>query len=128
MSILSPRYFGQPIFFRSASGSSLASRATGGSDMPFGTSQISTRRFLASLASNSAPLRSLGGVVDMEQEAGSDSVSCVAPTQTPWMRERSSDVQVPLPPLRTAAVCSTRSRSRPLPLLDLVLGTSPESM
>ena len=40
-------YFGQPIFFRSASGSSLASRAAAGRAMPLGTSQISTRRFLA---------------------------------------------------------------------------------
>ena len=40
--------------------------------MPLGTSQISTRRFLASLTSTSAPLRSLGAAVDTAQEVGSD--------------------------------------------------------
>src|SRR5271156_3099608 len=110
LSILSPYfYFGQPIFFSSASGSSLASRAAGGNGIPFGTSQISTRRFLASPASTAAPLRSLGAVVEMLQEVGRASVSCVAPTQTPLIRETSSDVQVPPPPLNIAATLSTRS-------------------
>src|SRR5437868_10132937 len=57
-------YFGQPILFRSASGRSLASRAAAGKLRPLGTSQISTRRFLASLASWIVePLRSFGAVV-----------------------------------------------------------------
>jgi hypothetical protein len=80
-------YFGQPILVKSASGNSLASRAAAGNVMPLGTSQISTRRFLASLASIVAPLRSLGAVVDTLHEAGNDSVSCVAPTVAPLMRE-----------------------------------------
>src|SRR2546421_6828668 len=50
-------YFGQPTFFRSASDRSAAFLAAGGRANPLGTSQISTRRFLASFASTSLPLR-----------------------------------------------------------------------
>src|SRR5258708_5686834 len=120
-------YFGQPTFFRSASGRSAAFLAAGGRASPLGTSQISTRRFLASLASTSLPLRSLGASVDTVQEVGRNSVSCTVPTHTPLMREWSSAVQVPLPPLRTPAVLSTRSLSsdRPLPLGPSLASTWP---
>src|SRR5579871_3547235 len=122
--ILPLDYFGQPIRVSSASGRSLASRAASGSGMPFGTSQISTRRFLASPASTAAPLRSLGAVVDTVHDVASDSVCCVEPTQTPLMRERSSELQVPEPPLRTPAVWRTRLRSRLRLRVDRPLGSS----
>ena len=103
--VCAPLYLGQPILFISASGRSRASRAAAGNDMPLGTNQISTRRFLAALASSmAAPRRSFGAVVEIVHDVGKDSDSCVAPTQLPLMREASSDVQVPVPPLRTAAV------------------------
>src|SRR5580704_2226326 len=97
--------------------------------MPLGTSQISTRRFLeASVLSMAAPLRSLGAVVDTAQEVGKDGVSCVAPIHLPLMRDGSSELQVPPPPLSTAAVWSTRFLSRSRPRRDLPLGASLESM
>ncbi len=98
-------YFGQPILFISASGRSRASRAAAGNGMPLGTSQISTRRFLASLVSEmAAPRRSVGAVAEIVHDVGNDSVSWVAPTQLPLMREASNAEQVPVPPLSTAAV------------------------
>src|SRR5580692_11340933 len=107
-------YLGQPIFLRSAAGSSVALCAAAGRAKPLGTSQISTRRFLeASVSSIAAPLRSLGAVVDTAQEVGTDGVSCVAPTELPLIRDGSSELQVPPPPLSTPAVLSTRSWSRP---------------
>src|SRR5271170_4531375 len=98
-------YFGQPIFLRSAAGSSVALCAAAGRAKPLGTSQISTRRFLeVSVSSIAAPLRSLGAVVDTAQDVGTEGASCVVPIQLPLMRETSRVLQVPLPPLNTAAV------------------------
>src|SRR5258708_34994787 len=117
-------YFGQPTFFRSASGRSAAFLAAGGRASPLGTSQISTLRFLASFASTSLPLRSFGASVDTVQEVGMNSVSCTVPTHSPLMREWSSAVQVPLPPLTTPAVLSTRFLSSDPAFAPLPLGAS----
>src|SRR5262245_8563484 len=116
-------YFGHPFCCTSSRGTSCTLPAPPGMSAPFGTSQISTRRFFAfsSVLDTASVFFSF---VLVSQNVDLNSSVCCAPTQDTFTRLSSMSLQVSPLPLRNATAFSTRSRSRVVFFFPRIAGFS----